>query len=133
MRKKREFKDWIPGRIYKCKICGKSFYVEHPNLWVYKLGMSRGHVYRFCSYTCFRIAEKTDCKPPQHQVHTAKPDYKPPERYYEIRKLRDAGMSHKEIAKKYGLHETSIGSIIARLNKFERDGGKERPYNYDNR
>lgn len=49
-----------------------------------------------------------------------KRDWKPPERWYRIREMRDKGASHRDVAKAFGIKETSVGSIIANLNKYER-------------
>ena len=125
---KEDSKYLVFGRKHKCKACGKEWWVDYPDLYVYKIKYG-ARMFWYCSYHCFRIGEKTDYKPRQRQVR--KPTaYKPPEYWYEVRAMRDNGASHKEIAERFGIHTKSVGSIISRLNRFEQDGGKERPYDY---
>lgn len=102
----------IFGSIRKCPICGKQFYVPFADIWVY----ARDHRL-VCSWSCLRQAEKV--KLARRRDWTAKEGYKPPERWYRIREMRDKGMSNREIAEVFGFKETSVGHIISKLNKYE--------------
>lgn len=102
--------NWKPC---KCPLCGKEFYVPIVEEWAYKIDQ-----HPVCSWGCLRRAEKTGEKP--RDVAKMKRDWKPPERWYRIREMRDKGASHREVAKTFGIKETSVGSIIANLNKYER-------------
>lgn len=100
-------------RTRKCPLCGKEFLIRFPEDWVYRIDNRA-----VCSWRCLREAEKTGYKP--RGAAMMKPDFKPPERYYRIREMRDRGASHREIAKAFGIRETSVGSMLAKLSKYER-------------
>lgn len=52
--------------IRDCPICGKPFYCDNVEMWVYKKAyknretgkLSKGHIKVFCSYHCFREWQK---------------------------------------------------------------------------
>ncbi len=43
------------GKLYKCPICGKEFWVTDSDQWVYK---EKTPLRLFCSYTCYRTYQK---------------------------------------------------------------------------
>lgn len=104
------------GRLYKCPMCAKAFWVTSPTDWVYVVGQRK-----VCSWTCLRRAEKTGYtgRPKQHQVHNPK-DYRPPERWFMMRQMRLDGVPLREVAAAFGVRETSVYSMISKLNKWER-------------
>lgn len=97
----------------KCPVCGKVFWVGSIEDWVYKVNRRV-----ICSWGCLRKAEKAGKRPKESTL--TKPGYVPPEHWYRMRELRDKGMSHREIAKRFGIRETSVGSIISKLNQYEK-------------
>ena len=101
---------WLPNI---CPLCRKKFYVADKEAWVYRIDKRL-----VCSWGCLRRAEKAGRRPPDSTL--TKPGYVPPEHWYRMRELRDSGMSHREIAKKFGIRETSVGSIISKLNQYEK-------------
>ena len=45
--------------LVRCRQCGKRFYVEYPDLWVYKhRDKSRGTIDYYCTWSCIRAMEK---------------------------------------------------------------------------
>ena len=54
--------DWIVP--YKCKVCGKDFYIPNKREWAYKRGYGghgkgcTGKEKFFCSWSCLRVYDK---------------------------------------------------------------------------
>ena len=105
------------GTVHKCRICGKKFYVPIAGEWAYVLNKRL-----VCSWGCLRKGEKTEGH--TYKAWMPKDVKDVPEHWYRIRAMRDEGVPHREIAKKFGLRETSIGSIISKLNKIEMERSK---------
>lgn len=45
---------WLKMHTRACKICGKSFFIAEFGEYAYRIGENNF----YCSYTCFRVAEK---------------------------------------------------------------------------
>lgn len=103
------------GAINCCPVCGKEFWVQVPEMWAYVIAHRK-----CCSWGCLRKAEKTGLRRLIQSQEIKQANYTPPEHWYRMRELRDQGMSHKEIALEFGIRETSVGSIISKLAKYEK-------------
>ena len=108
------------GSVNNCPVCNKEFWVPVPEMWAYVIAHRK-----CCSWSCLRKAEKTGLRRLLEVPEAMPASFTPPEHWYRMREMRDSGMSHREIARKFGLRETSVGSIISKLNKYERmkEGG----------
>lgn len=86
------------GRDETCPVCGKLFYMEHPDFWVYREFADEDNATRrgayLCSYGCMRKVQTARDQPPGEITKQQLAD---------IRADRVDGMRYSDIAKKWGL------------------------------
>lgn len=97
----------------KCPVCGKRFFIDMIELWVYKRGTGHGQIY-ICSWKCLREFDRNKGKIKTPRVLTGRAE--------QIKNLLDKGITVTEISETLGVKSTTVYRWKYKIYEMQKGG-----------